>query len=182
MAWKAAKAKMPTSLAGQNKRARRTRAQSGFTLIEVMVVMLIIGLMVGAVALSLPARPNPLSVEGKAMASTFRAFAQSSMVDRKAKGIRLTKTGYELMAYQDGDWLLVQEVEYKLDAAPTVRLLRNGAKINLEVARKIEGPMVRFDSTGLATPFTLEVEDGAVTVTITGNVSGEITYAIEPEQ
>ena len=68
------------------------------------------------------------------MASTFRAFAQSSLIDRKAKGIRLTKTGYELMAYQDGDWLLVQEFEYKLDTAPTVRLLRNGAKIDLEAA------------------------------------------------
>ena len=44
---------MPTSLAGQNKQSRREGAQAGFTLIEVMVVMLIIGLMVGAVAAEL---------------------------------------------------------------------------------------------------------------------------------
>jgi len=172
---------MPTSQAGHNKLTRRVRDQAGFTLIEVMVVMLIIGLMVGAVALSLPARPDPLNVRGKAVASTFRAFAQSSIIDREAKGVRLTKTGYELMAHHDGNWSVIQDFDYGLDDIPVVRFMRNGAKINLETARKTEGPMLRFDATGLATPFTLEIENGPQVVTITGNTTGEITYAIGPE-
>jgi len=158
------------------------RAQAGFTLIEVMVVMLIIGLMVGAVALSLPARPNPLSEQGKAMASQFRALAQSSMVDRASKGVRLTKTGYQVMSYQDGEWLVVRDFEYGVEPIPSIILMRNGAKINLETARKIEGPMVSFDATGLATPFTLSIEDGETLVTINSSAAGDITYEIQESQ
>ena len=62
---------MLTSRVGQ---INKHKQQAGFTLVEVLVVLLIFGIMSGVVALNLPSRKNPLYELGTQIASNWYCF------------------------------------------------------------------------------------------------------------
>ncbi len=168
--------KMPTLQVGLNKGIYKMPKQAGFTLMEVMVVMLIIGLMLGTVALNTPKKPDLLRAEGTSMVGRFRTLAQSSLIEQRSMGVRLSKTGYELLAFHDGVWTVSHTYTYEGDVIPTVKFSRNGSKIELDALRNNPDPVIIFDTTGLASPFTLELESGHATVIIRSSISAEISF------
>ncbi len=84
---------------------RQQKNDSGFSLVEMMVVLVIIGLMTSAVVLSLP---NTNSV-GKAVLEKARlgliAVARESVISGQIRGVRFTENGYRILTMQEGEWL-----------------------------------------------------------------------------
>lgn len=166
---------MPTSPIGRNK-----AAQSGFTLVEVLAVLLIFGLMAGAVIMNLPSRPDPLHQRGRLMATHIQLAAQTAMIDHQSIGIRFIEDGYEIVKYYDENWDVINKFEFGLEGKPYLELTQNAAQIDLELAEKSGVPSIRFDTTGLGTPFELSMENGASHITLTGSIDGMVTTEIKP--
>jgi len=168
---------MPTSPAGKNN--TRQNHQAGFTLVEVLAVLFIISMMVGAVVMSLPAKQDPLHVQGKLLADRIQMTAQSGLMENQPVGVSFTEHGYSVVKYNFDIWEIVEEFEFDAENEPVLVLTQNTAKIDLEAAAKSETPVIRYDTTGLGTPFVLHLQSGASRFVITGAIDGSITA--EPE-
>ncbi len=158
----------------RHKHKQGRRNQAGFTLVEVMSVLLIIGLMTAVVVISLPPKTDPLITDGQAIRSDLRALAQAAIVQQKPFGLILRKDGYEIVRYENGLWRSVGHKNPKAKGA-ALFLYKDGLKIDVKKAEKLGEPLIRFDTTGLATPFELRIEAGAQTYIIHAGPDGKIS-------
>ena len=149
--------------------------QAGFTLVEVLVVLLIFGIMAGAVVLNFPNRKNSLYELGTQMATHLERTAQSSLIERQTFGVKFSPKGYEIVEYSDGKWAGLQKFTFSEDFLPNMTLTKNGAPINLKDKLVQSVPLVRYDTTGLATPFNLILENKTSSIQLVSDYTGKIS-------
>jgi len=177
-AQKAERAIMPISPIGQNSLKRRrksTKFTKGFTLVEILAVLLIIGMMTGAVVMNLPAPKKPLDTQARLLAARISTAAQAGLVSGHTVGIVLHENGYDIVIYANDNWNVIETFDYGLESSPALELTLNAAKVDLKQAEKIGIPVIRYDTTGLGTPFTLELTHKSARFIITGKVDGSIS-------
>ena len=155
--------------------------QAGFTLVEVLMSLLIIGLMTGLVVLNMPETEDPIDEQARLLAYRLETAAQTSMISNQTIGIQFTKDGYEAVRFVGDEWETIEKFEFDMETAPVVELVQNGAKIDLEKARKSKIPVIRFDATGMATPFELKVDIYGDELKITGSSDGAIQVGEEED-
>ena len=166
----------PISPTGLNK--VRTTNQDGFTLVEVLSVLLIMGLMAGVVIFNLPEKKVPLHRQGEDMAAHIRHAHQAAMFEGQVLGVILREQGYDIVRYLDPVWLPLETYVFEMTPAPQIVLTQNSGKIDLAAAEKLKVPMIRFDTTGISTPFNLRLEDGQSVFIITGDMAGKLTTEV----
>ncbi len=168
---------MPTSVIGirfaRERAARgirfaRERA-AGFTLIELMVVILVIGLASSIVVLAgLGGGPTPRA-EAEALASRLVAARDRAVVAGSATAFVLDDGGYHFEVRSSGGW---QQSGGRSSDAMAARRWPPG----MAVAAEIEGGgRLSFDATGLATPALISLgapgkQQAAVRVGAAGEV------------
>ncbi|MCG6119538.1 MAG: type II secretion system minor pseudopilin GspH [Blastomonas sp.] len=77
----------------------------GFTLIELMVVLFIIGLVAGAVVLSLPGDSAALSEDADRFAARVAAARDEAVVSARPIAVWIAPSGYGFDARQDRQWV-----------------------------------------------------------------------------
>lgn len=154
-------------------------AQSGMTLIEVLLVVFLIGLGASLAVMTLPARTPADQARAEAIATDIKQTRLEAMLSGQALGIRLTPTHYEVTRWLDEAWLIreasdpfPQGVELIKDIDPSVRRARD------EEIPVIEGwPDVIFDPTGVVSETRLRLlgRDSDYDIMISEN--GEVQLA-----
>ena len=134
--------------------ARRELRQAGFTLVELMVVIVIIGLAASAVVLAMPETGGSLHAEAERVAARAKAARDSAIVESRPFALQVGEGGYAISRRSGGEW----------KAGPR-HAWAEGTRV--EVSGSATGG-TRFDSTGLAEPLrvTLRRRDRAVAVDI----------------
>ncbi len=79
--------------------------RNGFTLIELMVVLFIIGLVAGAVVLSLPGDSAALSEDADRFAARVAAARDEAVVSARPIAVWIAPSGYGFDARQDRQWV-----------------------------------------------------------------------------
>jgi len=82
------------------------RAMRGFTLIEIMLVMVIIGCAAGIVVLSIPGGPSPkfgsdLSETSQQLAATIQVMSEQATQQGRTIGLHISEHGYQFMVRAD---------------------------------------------------------------------------------
>jgi len=126
---------------------------AGFSLVEVMMVMLIIGLVSGAVVLTMSPPQAPEQVLAAKLARHLNGLAQNSLLANTPAAVGFSRAGYALFTYQEHKWRQSKAGEWP--ARVSVRFLHDGIALDLPESVK---PLVFFEPTGLSSAFTLELE------------------------
>ncbi len=185
----------PTSRASQRRPATGARrARSGFTLIEILVVLVIIGVITAGILLSvnITGRDRELEKESDRLLALFNYAREQAELQTREYGVMFQDDGYEFLTYDPrrASWRSVFE-----DDALVPRHLPDGLGFTLSVeARPVvlarpkdskdKTPQVMIFSNGDLTTFaaTLEREGGLRSVTLTEDDKGQVVLRPLVEQ
>ena len=139
----------------------------GFTLVEVLVVVVIVGVLAAAVGLVATARGDgyALREEAERLAAVVHLLADEAVLDNREYGIRLSAQGYEMRAYdnRDGRWHAQPGwVPRQLPGNLQLQLLLEGAAVALPATFGADTPpQIVLSSSAQWTPFSARIKDSS---------------------
>ncbi|HEJ1606245.1 type II secretion system minor pseudopilin GspH [Pseudomonas aeruginosa] len=135
--------------------------QRGFTLLEVLVVILLIGLLAGLVGVTqVDGSGQQARRETERLRSLVGLLRQDAMLSQRDYGLRIDQQGYSVQVLDlDGEWRLAPG--YRPQTLPDslrldLQIGENGATLGR--ARQNRAPQLLVLSNDEVTPFTLRLE------------------------
>ena len=161
---------MPTSGTGIYRSRATYRANAGFSLLELLIVVVIIGLLAQAVAISWRALGNDREVEEETnrLRSVIDLLHEEALMQSRDYGVMFTETGYRFYVfdYQELAWVVPQTdrllEQHMLRPQLGMSLVLDGRDVPLDPdfeSQDVENPepQVMLLSSGEVTPFTIEM-------------------------
>lgn len=113
---------------------------SGFTLVELMVVLLIIGLMASVVVFSIPGGSSALEEDAQRFAARTAALRDNAILQSRPMAVQVTPSGYSFLERRKGSWSVIEDKPFVSTS------WSNGVTAKISET----GPMmISFESTGL---------------------------------
>lgn len=122
--------------------AERRSSESGFTLVELMVVIVIIGLAAAAVVLAMPDPGGSVESEAVRFAARLKAARDQAILESRSVAVTLGPGGYDVARREEGAWRRAAHYDW------------------VERTRATPAGSIRFDATGLAEPMTVTLDRG----------------------
>ena len=160
---------MRTSATGNKPRAGSAglsrAAEHGFTLVELMIVLAIVGMVSAVVVLSIPDPRGGLRQEAERFAARAQAAQERAIMDGRAMSVRVTDVGYGFDRRERSEWRPVASgplADQRWTEGTDVAVGGGGAT------------RVVFDSTGAAEPAQVVLRRGDDQVLVDIRYDGSI--------
>lgn len=150
---------MPTSATGASRPPRR----AGFTLVELMVVITVIGLAATAVVLSAPDPRPSVSIEAERLAARLVMARDEAILSNRSVAAIMSADGYRFQAFDGVDW------------QPLTGALK-GSQWSQGVTPAQTGRLV-FDPTGATEPIEIHLSKDNRNMTVSVDGAGEVSLA-----
>lgn len=148
---------------------RRITKEAGFTLVEVLTVLVIIGLVSSVVILSMPQPKSALDKQAEILSGQLNALAQDGLVSGTVTAAGFSEKGYTLYAFENSEWATKASGEWQRDYR--LVLTRNSAKLDMP---KSTEPIILFQPNGLSTPFEFTLSDSEISYALKTSGDGRI--------
>ncbi len=134
---------------------RSAQGEHGFTLVEVMTVLVIIGLISGVVILNFPQPKTELDEGANNLLTRVNVAAQNAVISGRVAALGVSGTGYSLYDHQAGEWALTFSEDWP--AGVRISLEKNGRNVKLPDE---DIPVILFEPTGLSDTFSVNLIEG----------------------
>ena len=159
---------MPILATGILTKPPSRNKHSGFTLLEILVVLVIVGILVGAASLAI--RHNPqraLQQEIERLQQVTALVQEQAILRAEVYGLRVEPTGYQFLRLVGQHWQALTEFpyqDYRLPVEMELALLDSPAVADAEgLGQRVPAeepepqPQIILFPSGEMTPFTLEL-------------------------
>ena len=152
----------PISATGRaDRRTDRRRARGGFTLVELMLVVAIIGLAAAAVVMTAPPAGRPVGVEAERLAARLIRAREEALLSNRPVAVEVDAVGYRFTTFDGAEWRPLVEGPFRADAWDQGTAVRTPARIV-------------FDVTGAADPIVVLVVRGQAVSRVAVDAAGEV--------
>lgn len=155
----------------------------GFTLLEILVVVLIIGIVVGVATLAI--RDNPaqrVETEGQRFAALLRLASQEAVLQSREVAIVFERHGYHFLVFDEGEWIPPDDDVFRARALPDgmeLEIVIEGERLEFGAQRR-QDPRIFLLSGGEMTPFELDIrfDDRRASYRIRGDFGGRLALGV----
>ena len=160
---------MPTARAALTPHCAGRGAVRGFTLVELLVVLVILGVLIGLAMLGTgvagPARE--LHAEAERLAGLIGVLAEEAVLDSREYGLHLTAGAYQVLSYDpvQRHWRPLQGKPHDLPSWAELSVELEGEPLQLPSAAGEQGrkagltPQLLILSSGELSPFRLQLRE-----------------------
>ncbi len=141
------------------------RSRSGFTLVELLMVVAIIGLAAGAVVLSVPDPRPSVAEDAERFAARLSRAREEAILSNRPVAVEATPAGYGFTVFDGAAWAALDDGPF----GPETWTAGTTVGPSAEAVRTV------FDPTGVAEPMTLTLTRARDSRTITVDGAGEVT-------
>jgi len=152
----------------------------GFTLIEIMVVLIIMGIVLSLVTLSVGnGGQTQLQQEAQRLASLLTLASQEAILQAKEFGVAFTPEGYHFYEWQGQKWQALNndDLFHLRTLPPTIQFIFYLESEPLQLEKKVDQPQLLLLSSGEFTPFEVRLmikSNPQGYYQLTGNTLGRI--------
>lgn len=166
---------MPILATGNNSPSQNgASAEAGFSLTELLAVLAILSLMVGAVVLNLPAQRSDVDRESEAMAVRLTQFVQDGSQQGSVRAIGVDADGMTLFQHNGLEWVVSEEMDWPDDAR--IQLEEDGERADLPERRL---PRFLFEPYGAVPDMTLVLQASEAEYRLSPDPQGRIIRTVE---
>ena len=196
---------MLISATGNSGIARPDAERAGFTLVELLVVLVVVGLMTGVVVLIMPDKISGAEADARRFAARLVLAAEESVISGDTIGVMITRDGYAFRRLYRGQWRAAgsnspfgakgrekdRAIDMRWGDGVLVLFERNGQPVvlaaglppdnNENAALNGLAPTLLLDPLGMVTPFRLVIHDDEGRFAVTAGPDGLIEVVNELE-
>lgn len=157
------------------------RRDSGFSLVEMMVVVAIVGLLTSVVILVVPSKSNGLQRDINLTQQALVALSRNSVITGRILGVRFDPAGFDVVSLSDDGWVaentVIKTDARRWNASELASLTVDGIKLDpvSETAR----PHVWFLPSGEYPAFELHLSDQSRMASVLVSASGKFRVAVD---
>jgi len=164
-----------------NKTGSYKRLEDGFTLMELMVVLVVIGLMSSFVVLNLPTSQTSAQEDAEQIAARFSAATREAVLSGETIGVMLTRNGYQFLRRRKGAWqmaeIIPKQTMHLWPDTGSVTLWLAGERQSLPSSNTVKParmPFLMFAPTGESVSFELTIAKGGAVASVEGDYISQI--------
>ncbi|MEM6898976.1 MAG: prepilin-type N-terminal cleavage/methylation domain-containing protein [Pseudomonadota bacterium] len=125
--------------------------EQGFTLVEVLLVVFIIGLSAGLVVMTLPEGPARLEREAQQVEAALQQLEDLTVLTGQVHGVEFLEQGFEVVRRVEGGWQPDRALGFDLQTP---------IEFLVDRRRNDGGPQMYFDPTGVPVEYEVVLVDG----------------------
>ncbi len=150
-------------------RNNQAPARNGFTLVELMVVLFLIGLVASAVVLSVRSASGNTGSQAEQFAGRIAALRDRSVVESRSFAFWVRPSGYGFERREGGQWKAMTAKPYQTtDWQPPMR-------VNIAGTQMVR---IAFDASGLpSAPIEIALSGEATTIKVRLDAAGNVNVA-----